>query len=887
MLARFKHTHILLILSVTLAACRQTRYVPSGKFLLKDNIITISGTGINRDDLTSIIRQQPNFKTFGLKLKLFAYNLVDSTSVANKRFRENQKLRAINKKKLERQNLINQKRKSRAIVKGKHVYTEKIIVLKDTTNPHLFLREWFKYKIGEKPIVFDSILLNKSLDQLGVFLKNKGYYKGSVTGNVRYLKRRGVKVHYNIMTGPRFNIDSVYVICSNERVQNEYLKYVKISENGSLLGQPFDKNYLNDYRESVARYMRDNSFYGFSSSHISYIADTTYETMSVSLGLIFTDRQLKSDANRDSIIKVPHKFTYIRKVFFHIADTTYFSGNFKKTVEDMGLTLLDQQFVRTIDTFQYAQIKKAHHNELDSVRMATFTYNGRLSIDPGILELQNYLEPTNYYKEYYVERSYTRLLQLGLFQVIKPVIEEIPGSPYLDVHYYLVPSQKQNFSFEPRATNSNGFLGVSSSINYSNKNLFGGAEKLTFSIGGGFESQPPVFDQTLNGEKIQKAGRSFNTFEIGPTLKMDLPGLFPTRAILLSKRHRPRTIVSSAYNYQKRSDFVRHVFQLNYSWKFYVGKTQIFQVGLPGISAVKFVNIVKSDAFTSKLNQLNDLFLRNAYSNQFIWEDFKFSFEYNNKDRTGKGLFNFYLNSSFDPAGNLLSLFKKYQDTLSNGQRNIFGVAYSQFSRLDNEIICSYPLYGKRSIHGRFQMGIGIPYGNTTTSLPYDYAFFAGGANDNRGWRARALAPGSYKYYLDTNRTATQISDIRIGASAEFRFSISDLIKGALFFDAGNTWTYNNDINRLGSQFSRNWYREIALSTGVGLRFDLDFFILRLDMGIPLTNPAMPIGERWIFNKNRTVYISEGINTFGINNYKKYLPKPYTPCFHFGIGFPF
>ena len=887
MFPSLKHIYIFLILSLAFSACRQTKNVPTGKYLLKKNTLTITGTGLNADDLTSILRQQPNYKTLGLKLKLRAYNLIDSTSVANKRFKENMKLRLHNQKKLAKQNKINQRRKAKAKAKGKHVFTEKIVELKDTISPRLFFREWFKYKIGEKPVIFDSLLFNKSLEQLGVYLKNKGYYKGNVSGKVNYLKRRKLSVDYSVDLGPRFMIDSVYVIASNSRIKNEYLKFEKTVEDGSLVGLPFDKDYLSDYRERVARSMRDSAYYGFSSSHMSYVADTSYETMTVHLGVVFTDRMVRSSTVRDSMVKVPHKVTTIKKVYFHISDTAFFEGNFKKTVEEMGLSLLDQQFLTTIDTFRYAERFKSKKKELDPRRMATFTFNGELHIDPGILELQNYLEETNYYKEYYLERSYTRLVQLGLFQVIKPVIVEIPGTSSLEVHYYLVPAQKQNFSFEPRATNSNGFLGVSSSINYTNKNLLGGAEKLTFSIGGGFESQPPIFDETLDGEKILKAGRSFNTFEIGPTLKYDLPGLFPTSATTLSKRHRPRTVVSTAYNFQKRTDFTRHIFQLNYSWKFYVGKTQIFQVGLPGMSVIKFVNIDKSQDFTDKLNQLNDLFLRNAYSNQFVWEDLKFSFEYNNKESATKGLFNFYLNSTLDPAGNVLSIFKSYQDTLANGQRSIFGVAYSQFTRLDNELICSYPLGKKKSLNGRMQLGAGIPHGNTKTSLPYDYAFFAGGANDNRGWRARALAPGSYKYYLDTNRTATQISDIRIGASVEYRFSITDLFKGALFMDAGNTWTYNKDINRLGSQFSNNWYREIALSAGIGLRIDLDFFILRLDMGIPLTNPAMPIGERWIFNKDRTDYITEGINTFGLEEYAKYLPNPFTPCFHFGIGFPF
>jgi outer membrane protein assembly factor BamA len=529
---------------------------------------------------------------------------------------------------------------------------------------------------------------------------------------------------------------------------------------------------------------------------------------------------------------------------------------------------------------------KTHPKELDPKRMATFTYNGDLQVDPGILELQSYLEETDYYREYYLERSYNRLMQLGLFQIIKPVIVDIPGTSLLEVHYFLVPAQKQNFSIEPRATNSNGFLGVSTSINYTNKNLFGKAEKLTFSIGGGFESQPAVFDQDLNGKKILKAGRNFNTFEVGPTLKYDLPGLFPIPTTTLSKRYRPRTVLSTAYNFQRRADFTRHIFQLNYSWKFYVGKTQVFQVGLPGLSVIKFVNIDKSSVFSNTLKKLNDLFLMNAYSNQFIWQDIKVSYQYNNKEKSGKGRLNFYFNSSFDPAGNILSLFKKYQDTLANGQYRIFGVGYSQFSRLDNELIWSYPISKEKSVNARFQLGVGIPYGNTNTSLPYDYAFFAGGANDNRGWRARALAPGSYKYYLDSNRTATQISDIRLGGSAEFRFPVSDLLKGAFFIDAGNTWTFNEDKNRKGSQFSDEWYKEIAISTGIGLRFDLDFFILRFDVGIPLTNPALPNGERWIFVRERSKFNTEGFETYGAK-YKEILPKPFTPTLHFGIGFPF
>lgn len=887
MLNRLKLTYILSILIVVAAGCKQTRHVPEGKFLLKKNTIKVKGGKLEYDDVAEIIRQKPNFKTFGLKLKLTAFNMVDSVKVAEKRFEKNKTLREKNRNRIARQDRINSKRIEVAKRKGNTLYTEKIVRLKDTVNPKLFFREWFKYRIGEKPAVFDSIPFNKSIEQLSIYLQNRGYFYGDVVGSVEYCKRRKVKVKYELTTGPQYIIDTVIVKASNPLIKSNYLKFLKKEEHSSLEGLAFDKDYLNDYRTRVAKYMRDNTIYGFSSSHINFVADTNNcNDMKMKLEIVFSDRMVRSDLNRDSLVPVKHALTKVRNVYFHIADTSYYNGNFKQTVEGMGLTLLDGQFIRTVDTFYYAEIKKNHSDELDPYREATFLYNGELSIDPEVIEVQNYLEHDNWYKEYYLERSYTRLLQLGLFQVIKPVLIEIPGAKLIDVHYYLVPSKRQSFGFEPRTTTSNGFLGVSASVNYTNKNLFGGAEKLTFAIGGGFESQPPVFT-TLDGKKVKTAGRSFNTFEIGPSLKLDLPGLFPTKVTALSKRQRPRTVMSTAYNYQARSEFTRHIFQLNYLWKFYVSKTQIFQIGLPGLSTVKYVNIQPSADFQNKIETLNDLFLRNSYSNQFIWQDLKLTFEYNNKDKdnkSGKSLF--YMNSAFDLAGNTLSLFQGSQDTITGGQFSIFGVGYSEFARIDNELIYSLPLPYKTSIHARLLAGAGLPYGNTVTSLPYDYGFFGGGANDNRGWRSRSLGPGAYKYYLDSNRTVTQIGDMRLGGSVEFRFSMGDMFKGALFMDAGNVWTFREDVNRPGSQFTSNWYREIALSAGAGLRLDLDFFILRFDFGWPLTEPSMPKGEKWIFNKVRDDYQQE-IDSYYPSGTKVQIPKPFSFVYHFGIGFPF
>ncbi|HLU86707.1 MAG TPA: BamA/TamA family outer membrane protein [Taishania sp.] len=884
------------LLTIT-TSCKQTKYVPEGKHLLKKNVIKASKSEISNDDFADIIRQKPNYKTLGLKLKLAAYNAVDSAKVADKRIRKNEKLKIKNQKLRTKEKRINEKRIARAKRKNKEWYTQRIIPLKDTTDPKMFFREWLKYKFGEPPVIFDTTYYNKSIEQLQVFLRKKGYYYGNVSGEIAYKDNKKAIVTYKIEPGSRYYIDSVYLVGSNESVKNSYRQFFKKGKVEPLRGKPFDTDILDDHRSYVAGLMRDEAYYGFNYSSIDYIADTNKTTYKVKLGLRFSDRLIQSPDNPDSVISVPYRPYLVKDVHFHILDTLKMYGLFKQQTQELGLPISKDGNLTTLDTMVFSQIYFNRNEKirrgidpkkdsLNTQRIANFYYNGKMFIKPGIVELQNYLENENYYKEYYLERSYSRLLQLDVFSVVKPQLIEIPGTNLVEVHYFLAPSEKQHFSFEPKATNSNGFLGISASINYNNRNLFRGAEKFTFTLSGGFESQPPIFDESVDGEKIQKAGRSFNTFEFEPGVKLDLPGLLPLRrAVYMAKRQRARTIISLSMNYQKRSDFDRKSFQFSYMWRFYGDATQIFQIGMPLTSTIKYVNIDRSDDFTDKLNQLNDIFLRSTYSDQFIWQDWKITYEYNTTDKKNKrSKANVYYKTSFDPAGNFVSLFKNSQDTNELGQRTIFGLGYSQFLRLDNEIIYAQPIGKKHSFNWRFLAGAGMPYGNSKTSLPYDYSFFGGGANDNRGWRSRALGPGVYKYYLDPTRTATQIGDIRIATSAEFRVSLGGMFKFAVFSDIGNVWTWNEDVNRPGSQFTKDWYKQLAVSGGVGLRLDLSFFVVRLDFGVPLSNPSLPKGSRWIF-QSRNAFNNEINSIPGLD--LSTVPKPFIPIFHFGIGYPF
>ncbi len=891
--SKFKATYILAIIALFVASCRQTKHVPDGQYLVKKNKVYVEGDKLDEEDLVDIIRQPANHKTLGFKLKLGAYNMVDSTKVAKKRIRKNEKLHRQNDKKRAKQKRINEHRIEKARRKNQEFYTKKIIPLKDTLTPRLFVREWMKYKYGEPPVIFDSALFLKTSEQHALYLKKKGYYSGIDSAKVIYKNRKKVKVKYYLTTGPRMFIDSVIVESENPSMKGKYLDYVNNSTKiENLKGKPFDRDMLDDYRATTSKTFRDNQYYGFSASNITYVADTNnLDANGLILTLKIGNRVMYHPDFKDSLITLEHKLTRVRNVYFHISDTTFLGGIFKDTMRALGLNPFEGQYANTIDTLKYQEIWDKKEEKFKGSRMATFYFNEKLFVEAGIIESQNYLEQGEKYKEYYIDRTYTRLVQLGLFQSIKPEIIEILGTNKIDVHYYLVPGKKESFGFEPRVTHSNGFFGLTASIYYLNNNLLGGAQKMRMALDGGFESQPRVFDPN-NEETILE--RQFNTIEIGPSLVFDLPGLFPTKVTALSKRHRPRTVVSTAFNYQKRTEFTRQTFQANYMWKMHVNKTQIFQFGLPFVSLVKFVNIEKQPDFQATLVALNDQFLINSYSDQFIWQDWKFIFEYKNVNKDGfdsKKDIQTYFNGSFDMAGNILGLFTDLQAVDTTGRHQIFGVAYSRFARLDNDLILSKRINKKTSAHFRLLAGGGIPTGDEETSLPFDYSFYGGGSNDNRAWRPRALGPGTYKYLLDQDRTQTQLADIRISASAEYRFSLGSSLYGATFLDAGNVWTFNEDVNRPGGQFTSSWYKELAYSAGVGVRWDLEFFIIRLDFAVPLNNPSVPKASRWVW-QSRDALLDELINHYGEAEYyalkdAQKIPLAFAPRLVFGIGYPF
>ncbi|HLW29669.1 MAG TPA: BamA/TamA family outer membrane protein [Brumimicrobium sp.] len=879
---------VFVVFTCLVAACNIKRHVPDGRYLLVDNTVDMPKEArVSKSEVENVIRQRPNHRTLGFRLKLRMFNAIDSAKTADDQRSRYLNYRKKNKRRLEREERINERRIHRALKKGKSEYKPKNIELKDTLEPRQTIRERLKYGYGESPVIYDSTLMETSKKQIKLFMQRKGYFNANVRTEVDLeSKKKTAKVEYFVTPNDLYYVDSMFLRTSNPVIESVYNQFLK--EGNDVLIPPFrfDSDDLAKMRKSLSEFMKNHTIYGFKESYVSFEVDTLKGINNIQIAVDISKRFVGKD---DAQELKPFASTIVNHVTFHLLDTVTYKGNFKKEMlEPRGIVLGPYDQVPTFDTLRYNWYE-GHNAQL---RTATFLYNGALTTSAELIEFQNYLEETNFYKGNFLPQSYSRLLNLDIFKTVRPeIIENSDNS--IDVHYYLTPQKQQTFSFEPKGTHANSYLGVSTSLNYVNRNLFRKGQKLKISFSGGFESQPEVFSTNEEGSVLQDGTRSFNTLEFGPSIQLDVPGLFPISLTRLSKHQNPTTTFSAAYNFQQRPYFKRQIIQLNYLWKFYdIFRTQVFTVGIPVIGGIQFVRIDKTPEFEQRLLQQNDLFLINAYSNQAIYKDAAVTYSFTNPDlKDGKITFNYGFN--FDMAGMVISLITKNKDATINGYKEFLGQRYSQFIRLDNQFTLHHYL-NKQSLHYRLQIGAGVPLENNGLNLPFDYSFFGGGSNDNRGFRARSLGPGVYKYYLDSNRTVTQMGDMRLGASFEYRFKISNMFEGAFFSDVGNLWAYNEDANRPGGQITKDFYKQLSVSSGIGLRLDFTFLIVRFDVGIPLRNPALPDKAKWIF-QDKQPYIQEAIDEWGINpntgDYyykdKNMLPNPFQPQFHIAIGYPF
>ena len=517
----------------------------------------------------------------------------------------------------------------------------------------------------------------------------------------------------------------------------------------------------------------------------------------------------------------------------HKADVTLLLRPYRTS--DIQDTLHTRYTVRNIDYASGDPQDSVIHLRKNVLRENTFIREGKPYSASG---LQN---------------TYNHFGRLGAVKYTNISFEQDPDSALLDAHIQLQTNKPSTLSFQPEGTNTAGDLGAAASLTYENRNLFRGSESFSVQVRGAYEAIRGL-EGYSNQDYIEYSVESRLSF---PRFMMPF----------LSSEARRRTIATSelslTYDTQNRPEFHRRVLSAGwrYKWSPLSSRNQ-YQLDLLNLNYVFMPWI--SDTFRKEYldNPTNyNAILRYNYEDLFIMKT-GFGFSYND----GKTA----IKTNIETAGNLLSLgsaiFGGNKDDLN--QYKVFNIAYAQY--IKGDIDYTHHLISGYNDQLVFHVGLGIayPYGNSTI-LPFEKRYFSGGANSVRGWSVRSLGPGRYKDKDGNINFITQTGDIKLDLNLEYRTHLFWKFGGALFIDAGNIWTIRDYPSQPDGQFQiQNILKDLAVSYGMGLRLNFDYFIIRFDMGMKAVNPA---------------YKTEDENHFPLIHPR--LSRDF--AFHFAVGLPF
>ena len=795
---------VVLITLLAMASCNPARRIGSEQYLLNKNELVVDNKDIDTYELGQILKQTPNRKTLIFRFHLSTFNTANPIKTQRKIVKRQTKLG---------------KRNMRRMQKGRDS-----LYYKPTFN------EWLMYTVGEAPVVLDTAKVEKSVEQLSLYLTKKGYFNNVVRDTIVYNPRRQfAKVSYIINTGPAKKIKKLQYFVKDATLKSELDKAILEGKDQYepviRAGDNLDIYALDDERNQLAEQLRNNGYWKITPDVITYNADTTQAKDSAVVTMTINDRLAKSPMYEDSVITYSHRPWKIKTVTF-VMDYNPAEGLNapRKSLVHMG----------------------------PQGRPHTILYKDTVKIDPNVLIQSTFLRPDGYWKEKYVERTHKRFNDLNLFNGINIRFrpdEERPNDQ-MHVTFLLTPKKQKAFSLEANGTNKGGFLGIAGNVNFNNNNAFGGGENLTIGLQGGIEAQQTITDSNEDDEGSNNVslgnGSAFNTVEFGPQVSLKIPKFLfiPISLEKLSRSAMPFTSIEGQVNFQNRPDYVRNLINASFAYEWWQTKTIRHRFAPIDFSEIK---IDRSSEFDARINELNDLLLRASYSDHLIIGSV-YSRTYNSElsdkvlNRKNKYLYQF----NFEWAGNLLRALHNLQGREQNadGGYEIANITYAQYVKMDHDFQYKRKFNTRHSLATRVKAGVGLPLQNLQV-LPFEKSFFVGGANGLRAWKARSLGPGSF---YDPNRGFDKIGDIRLESTIEYRFNLIGLVEGAFFADAGNIWMIQNDEVRAGGQFDlTTFHKQVAVGGGFGTRLNFGFFIIRLDAAIPLKDPALPAGERWIW----------------------------------------
>ncbi len=721
----------------------------------------------------------------------------------------------------------------------------------DSTNFQL------KSKTVEKPVIYDSSTLRKSARSMKSYLFNKGYFYATITDTTVFKKKKAY-VTYKIETGYNYLINNInYDIQDTtiaEIVRSNINKEVFIKK-----GDEFTYSAVESERSRMTAVIRDYGYYYFSNDNISFELDTM-------------NKQL---------------FRNIENPFESAINFIALQKNQKKRTLDIKVTINDNDDPKSLNRYGISRVRvfpdfQTNKDYRDSSLISKTAKSARNQkpvqfryhdyyVRENVIANHLFIAPETYFSQSDNDKTISVLSDLGVFQSVRTSFREDTSrhdGNWLSSNVFMSPNLKYDFVPNLEVSTGNTYAaGTALTLSLRNRNIAKGANLLTTSLTGAVD----YYYDTIGNNFFEHF--KVLTKSLTAATSLAFPKfLIPFKINGISAGNLPRTVLSLSANLLDRNNYFTLIntnSSISYRWR--ETKTKSWDITPAFVNTIYLPENRRSATFNNIISR--NEYLKNSYRNTFI-EGESIIFTFSDKEEQKGGDYS-YLKLGFEEAGGLMAGLNGIFKSLSS--------QYAQYVKFDFDAQ-HFVLQRHSTIAMRFYGGIGLPYGDSR-ALPYIKQYFVGGAYSIRGWRVRNLGPGSYISEDQTNNKSGNVidrtGDIKLEMNAEYRFDIIKLFSGALklngavFADAGNIWLANADktsypdgefaFNKLG--------KDLAVSTGAGARLDIaGFFLVRLDVGLPVKNPNYTVNGGWIIDKI----------DFGSYQWRKQNLQ-----LNFGIGYPF
>ncbi|PST81934.1 hypothetical protein C7T94_17230 [Pedobacter yulinensis] len=723
---------------------------------------------------------------------------------------------------------------------------------------NLFNTKDGKYKttnikpIGSPPPILDSALVEISRSQIEKFLKSKGYFDARVGSNIEVEEQRA-SILFKATPGALYHVDKLSLQIPDKALQDIYNTFKK-GDTRLRDGMRYDEDSLVYERERIYQIAKEHGYYDFLRPYIRYdVIDTAHHTRKVGLRLYVDNPQGKT----------AHKQYRIGETNILIApnpdgfpDSVRFKLNPQKE-NSIRYTDFSKRFRRN-PIVRYDFLKKG---DVYDIRNENLTYDRMYEL--------------NVFKNVKID-FYKDSASRDTGRLIHPVIQ-------------LIPQKRMSNRIEGEIPFNAGTVGFTLSNTYTNNNLFRGAERFEFQVKGGLQS------------RIGQESRLFRDIyqrDLSVSANLTVPRLIiPFYDPPLGGNGMPHTTFSSSFVYALQKDVATRRIYINsitYDWVETKSKLHSFtplnfeyRFGDLLLTVEEIANILGNLASLPLLER-SDLTLGMKYTYSL------------NGDKLNQKRDFIYFRGNIDIAGNLLYGLSRLGGVHPNPNARfygtILGLPYNQYVRPEVDVRWYKSLGGNRQFVARLNAGIGYGYGNSNI-VPFEKMFFAGGSNGIRAWQARTVGPGNYNREVVQDAKQRQllfgidqIGEMRAEANFEYRFRLLDKfigakLNGAVFVDAGNVWNVRQGPGKSAPTFFKldKLAQQLAVGTGVGFRYDVEYFVFRFDIGLKLKDPQFAGSDQWVIAK----YFGD-TRAFKDDYYARHEPDRYRFFqYNFGIGMPF